>query len=208
MLVAVSKKQPVERMKAFVEAAAEQGIPVVFGENYVQELKAKREAGLRGASYHLIGPLQRNKVRDAVKLADSIQSVHSMPVLEEIVKEAKKLGKRQSIYLQVNIARDPAKSGFMAEEIEGAVQRALEEQEALRLDGLMTITALYDQPEASREDFRKMDALRRSLCAAGLDQAFHNSHIALSMGMSADYLVALQEGADVIRVGTALFGDR
>lgn len=207
-LVAVSKKQPLALMKEYAAAAKARKIQAVFGESYVQELKAKRAELNDSAQFHLLGPLQRNKVRDAVKLSDVIQSVHTLPVLEAVAAEARKAGKVQSIFLQVNISRDESKSGFDSGTIVSAVAAASALSDAVSLEGLMTITALYDSPEDARGDFRRMAALRNELTSQGHHEAFQNSSIKLSMGMSADFAVAIEEGANLVRVGTALFGER
>lgn len=207
-LVAISKKQPVALMAEYSKAAGALGIPVVFGENYIQELKSKRAEFPAGATFHVTGPLQGNKVRDAVRYGDVIESVHSLDILREIAIEARKAGKRQPIFLQVNIALDGAKKGFSPDEVQAAIREATSSADALRLDGLMTITALYDEPEQARGDFRRMALLRAQLEQAGLATSFHDSRIRLSMGMSADFQVAIEEGADLVRVGTAIFGER
>jgi pyridoxal phosphate enzyme (YggS family) len=207
-LVAVSKKQSLDCMREYLQAAELAGIGVVFGENYVQELKLKREELGEGVEIHLIGPLQSNKIKEAVRLADLIQSVHSSAVISAIAKEARKLGKRQRIYLQVNIGHDPAKSGFAPDQLQAALELAGGEGDAVSLEGLMTITPFYDQAESARSDFRAMSELKNSLIARGLEHFFADRRIRLSMGMSADYDIAIEEGADLVRVGTAIFGER
>lgn len=207
-LVAVSKRQPLPLVQEYLAAAKAQGIKAVLGESYVQELKAKRAAIGDAAAFHLIGPLQRNKVKDAVKLADVLESVHSLPVLEAVAAEARKAGKRQPVFLQVNISQDSSKSGFAPDEVVAAVGAARALSDAISLQGLMTITALYDTAEEARGDFRRMAAMRSELVSGGYDAAFENARIQLSMGMSADFAVAIEEGADLVRVGTALFAER
>lgn len=207
-LVAVSKKQPSQLMYEYLDAAAERDLPVVFGENYVQELKSKRGDFSTGSVFHLIGPLQSNKIRDAVRYADVIQSVHSLSVLQGIAEEAGKQGKHQRIFIQVNIGDDPRKSGFKAAEIPKLLSEVHVYSALLSILGLMTITPYYDEPEHARPDFRTMKALRDELCMVGLSHAFENGRPLLSMGMSADFHIAIEEGADLVRIGTALFGER
>ena len=207
-LIAVSKKQPVSALRDYIIAARSRGIEPSLGENYMQELKSKRSQIGADATFHVIGPLQSNKVRDAVKYGDVIESVHSLAILRTVAQEARKQGKQQPIFLQVNISDDSAKSGFPESEVESVLQQASQQSDALRIDGLMTITALYDDPKAARADFRRMSALRTSLIKAGCSPLFNQARILLSMGMSADYSVAIEEGADLVRVGTALFGER
>jgi pyridoxal phosphate enzyme (YggS family) len=207
-LVAVSKRKSVAEMQQYIAAASARGIRIVFGESYVQELKAKRSELSVAGEMHLIGPLQSNKVCDAVRLADVIESVHSRKVLGAIAKEARARGKRQPILLQVNIGRDPQKSGFSPEEISAVCQEMTAYHDCLALKGLMTITPLYAGPEDARGDFRALDELRKALVASEVHRCFEDSTILLSMGMSSDFDIAIEEGADIVRVGSALFGDR
>jgi pyridoxal phosphate enzyme (YggS family) len=207
-LVAVSKKQPVALMHEYVAAAKARGLRIVFGENYVQELKTKRvEFGSLG-EFHLIGPLQSNKIKDAVALSDVIQSVHSLSVLEGIAKEALRQHKLQRIFLQVNIGIDPAKSGFLVAELPSVLEKLAVYRNAVEVLGLMTITPYYEEALQARPDFANMAQLRTSLCQQGFAGLFANSTILLSMGMSGDFTIAIEEGADLVRVGTALFGER
>jgi pyridoxal phosphate enzyme (YggS family) len=207
-LVAVTKTHPVSVLHEFATHAAERGIPIIFGENYIQKIKAKRPELDPSAEIHLIGPLQSNKVRDAVALCDVIQSVHSLKILELVAKEAARISKRQRIYLQVNISSDPGKSGFSEDELPSVIERVAELGDAVQLEGLMTITAFFEDPEETRPDFRKMAAVRDTLIIDGRSRAFHEHTIKLSMGMSSDFGIAIEEGADLVRIGTALFGER
>lgn len=207
-LVAVTKTHPISVLLEFAKHAKERGEPVIFGENYIQEIKAKRPEIESSAEIHLIGPLQSNKIRDAVKLCDVIQSAHSLKVLGQIAAEAGRISKRQRIYLQVNISEDSGKSGFSEDELPAAIELVRQSSAALQLEGLMTITAFYDHPQDARPDFRKMAELRERLVVRGELTAFHEGTIRLSMGMSADFGIAVEEGADLVRVGTALFGER
>jgi pyridoxal phosphate enzyme (YggS family) len=208
LLIAVSKKQSVVAMREYIQAANSLGIPVVFGENYIQELRDKRAEFGSDVEFHLIGPLQSNKTREAVRLADVIQSVHSLKILELIAKEAQIAGKRQRIFLQVNIGEDPNKSGFSAEHLGDVFDAVKRHRDTLSVEGLMTITPFYDQPEMARPDFRAMSALRSRLIDDGFHHQFADSKILLSMGMSADFEIAIEEGANLARVGTAIFGER
>lgn len=207
-LVAVSKRHSLESLRDYERAATALGVPVVFGESYVQELKNKRAEFGAQRCFHLIGPLQSNKVREAVRLADVIESVHSAKVIKGIAEEARARGKRQSIFLQVNIGQDPRKSGFLKDQVADACALAWEQREYLALCGLMTITPYYDVSEDVRRDFRAMRELRSALIEKGVGSYFEDQTIRLSMGMSSDFEIAIEEGADLIRVGTLLFGDR
>jgi pyridoxal phosphate enzyme (YggS family) len=199
-------------MRSFAQEARSHGMKVIFGENYIQEARHKREelqrAGVEYDELHLQGPLQSNKVRDAVAIADVIQSVHSLKVLQLVAKEAARVGKRQRIFLQVNISDDPGKSGFSRDELEGVIKIAAQLLGSIALEGLMTITAFHENPEDGRADFRNMSELRRRLEARECNRLFEGEQIKLSMGMSADFTIAIEEGADLVRIGTALFGSR
>jgi len=206
-LVAVTKTVPVERIRAAVAAGL-----TVLGENRVQEAEAK-VGQVSGATWHLIGPLQSNKVRRAVEAFDVIEAVDSVELarrLDRIVREVRGLAgagpvaeiSRLPILLEINVDDDLAKAGFRPVAIRGALGE-LVALEALRLEGLMTIGRLVADPEAARATFRRLrelgERLRATATGLGAD---------LSMGMSDDYPVAIEEGATIIRVGRALFGER
>ena len=205
-LVAVSKTKPIELMCEYAAAATAHGIPVIFGESYVQEVKAKAALIPAHSECHLMGPLQSNKVRDAVGLFSLIHSVHSRKILTLIAKEAEKIGKRQRVLLQVNISKDPAKQGFLPEELLAMGEVGVV-GDAVQIEGLMAITALYDSPEGSRWDFRALRSLGEKLVHAGM-LPVREQGVELSMGMSNDFEVAIEEGATFVRVGSALFGER
>ncbi len=207
-LVAVSKTKSLDEMRLYAQIASKEGIRVVFGENYLQEIKAKRRDLPAGSELHMIGPLQSNKIRDAVQLCDVIESVHSLKTLQLVAKEAARIQKRQRIMLQVNIGDDPNKSGFSVETLHEALALCASNTTHLQLEGLMTILPYEENPEASRPHYKAMSDLKSRLLTEGHATAFHNSSIALSMGMSDDFHIAIEEGADLVRVGTALFGER
>jgi len=195
-LIAVSKTQPVE---AIVEAMRE-GI-VRFGENKVQEARGKIETLSRG-QWHLIGHLQTNKARDAVRLFDSIDSVDRNELAEEIDRRAEALGKIQNVLLQVNIARESTKFGCTPEAA-SQLAEAINALPRLCLRGLMTIATYSPEPEKSRPHFAGLRELRDKIEAeTGLKLPV------LSMGMSGDFSVAIEEGSTSVRIGTALFGQR
>jgi pyridoxal phosphate enzyme (YggS family) len=206
-LVAVSKTVPVERLLA----AGPAGL-TVLGENRVQEAAAKVPL-LPGHRWHLVGPLQSNKARRAVELFDVIESVDSAELarrLDRIVRELRGLAPagrvepsaRLPVFLQVNVDRDPAKAGLLPEDV-AALLGELEALEALEIRGLMTIGRLVDDPEQARPTFR---ALRR--LAEQLRLTHPRLGVALSMGMTDDFEVAVEEGATHVRVGRAIFGER
>jgi pyridoxal phosphate enzyme (YggS family) len=196
-LVAVSKTVAVPRLEAAVAAGL-----TVLGENRVQEAESKAPF-LAGARWHLVGPLQSNKARRAIELFDVIESVDSVELARRLDRIAAELGRSPlSVYLQVNVDRDEAKSGFLPEGLEADLP-ALTELPNLRLLGLMTVGWLAGTAEEARPTFIRLrelsERLRGGVPALGSG---------LSMGMTDDYTVAVEEGATVIRVGRALFGAR
>lgn len=214
-LVAVSKTVPPERIRAAVAAGL-----TTLGENRVQEAEAK-VAAVPGATWHLIGPLQSNKARRAIETFQVIESVDSIELaarLDRVVREVRGLAPdgpvpahlRLPILLQVNVDDDPAKAGFRPADLGPAVA-SLAGLGALRLDGLMTIGRLVDDPEAARPTFRRLRELSAELRTdAPSEPRAHASGLGpeLSMGMTDDYPIAVEEGATIVRVGRALFGAR
>lgn len=206
-LVAVSKTVAADRVRAAVGAGQ-----LLFGENRVQEAEAKVPA-VGAGEWHLIGPLQDNKARRALETFDVIESVHSMALahrIDRIVRELYDLPaegpvppeRRFPVLLQVNVDDDPGKAGFGPQTLT-VVLPEVAALGALRLDGLMTIGRLVDDAEAARPTFRALRDLAARLRAAA--PALGGE---LSMGMSDDYPVAVEEGATLVRVGRALFGER
>ena len=197
-LVAVSKTVPAGRVRAAVAAGLD-----VLGENRVQEAAAKVQ-GVAGATWHLLGPLQGNKARRAVELFDVLQAVDSVDLALRLDRLAGELrpGHPLPVLLQVNVADDPAKAGFPEAAIGGVVGE-LAALPNLRLDGLMTIGRLVDDAEAARPTFRALREL-----SASLRVTEPRLGAALSMGMSDDFEVAVEEGATVVRLGRVLFGER
>jgi PLP dependent protein len=197
-LVAVCKTVPADRVRAAVAAGL-----TVLGENRVQEAAGKIPE-VPGASWHLVGPLQSNKARRAVELFDLIEAVHDEDLARRLDGIVRTLpgGRRIPVLLQVNIDRDPAKAGFAPETLEAAMER-LDALDALDVRGLMTIGRLAGDPEAARPTFVALRALSESLRAR-----WPRLGGELSMGMTDDYEVAVEEGATIVRVGRALFGDR
>jgi len=189
-LVGVSKTFSAE----FVDEAIQAGI-TDLGENRVQEARDKQPLVHGSAKWHLIGHLQTNKAKDAVKLFDVIQAVDSLELAVKLAKTAEAAGKRLDVMLQVNIGDEPQKSGIERSEVE-AIVRQTSSLASLRLIGLMAIPPI-GTAEASRPYFRELRILRDAL---GLEQ--------LSMGMSEDFETAIEEGSTIVRVGRAIFGSR
>jgi len=206
-LVAVTKTVPADRIRAAVAAGL-----TVLGENRVQEAEAKMPL-VSGATWHLVGPLQSNKARPAVETFDVIESVDSVALagrLDRIVRDVRGLAAvgpvpdagRLAVLLQANVDDDPAKAGFERDELAAALGSLLD-LGALRIDGLMTVGRLVDDREAARPTFRRLRELAIELRAAEPRLGPE-----LSMGMTDDYPVAIEEGATIVRVGRALFGER
>jgi pyridoxal phosphate enzyme (YggS family) len=196
-LLAVAKGQPPEA----VRDAADAGLKLI-GENRVQEAKAKIPLCPGNLHWHMIGHLQSNKARDAVELLDMIQSVDSLHLAQEISKWAERSGKTIPILLEVNIAGEASKFGYAPE----ALRVELEQINALpriEIHGLMTIAPWTPDPERTRPVFRQLRDLK-TLYEGVLGVPLPH----LSMGMSGDFEVAIEEGATVIRLGSALFGPR
>jgi len=195
-LVVVTKGVGMERVRRAVTAGA-----TALGENRVQEALPKIEALGRTVGWHLIGHLQRNKVKFAVGVFDLIHSVDSLELAREIDQKAERAGIRQKVLIQVKAAPEAAKSGVPPEELE-TLARKTSALPHLSLEGLMTIPPQPDDPENSRPYFRRLAGQAEELRRHGLP--VHE----LSMGMSGDFEVAVEEGATLIRVGAAIFGPR
>jgi len=198
-LIAVTKNHPVEAMQAAIDA----GITDI-GENRVQEALNKAETLEREVKWHLIGHLQRNKVKHAVRQFDLIHSVDSVRLAQEIDKAAEKLGKVQNILVQINLAREESKSGIYREDLDNMLAE-IDRLRFVRLQGFMCIAPNYEDVEECRSLFRAMYELFQQMQA----RAPHTADIRyLSMGMTHDYEIAVEEGANLVRVGTAIFGAR
>jgi pyridoxal phosphate enzyme (YggS family) len=199
-LVAVTKTVGIEAIKQALDIGLR-----IFGENKVQEAKEKIEALVTQApsatEWHLIGHLQRNKAKQSVRLFNLIHSLDSEGLADELDREARKIGKVQRVLIQVKLSEEETKSGApekglpqLAEKVAGLKN--------LRLEGLMAIPPFFDDPERARPYFRRLRELRDELEKKGI------SLPELSMGMSDDFEVAIEEGATLVRIGTAIFGER
>ncbi|MEM9554872.1 MAG: YggS family pyridoxal phosphate-dependent enzyme [Acidobacteriota bacterium] len=199
-LVAVSKRQPLERLRAAIEYGH-----TVFGESRVQEAADKIPHLGDGLEWHFIGPLQSNKVKTAAPLFHSFHSVDRAKVARRLDREAASLGRRLRVFVQVNVGEEEAKHGFPpGDGFERAV-RPLIALEGLEIVGLMTIPPYENDPEDARRWFRELARLRDR---AGTWPEWRGFEGRLSMGMSHDFEVAIDEGATDVRVGTDLFGPR
>jgi PLP dependent protein len=196
-LVAVAKTHPPEA----VREAAEAGLRV-FGENKVQEAAAKIPLCPGHLSWHLVGHLQRNKAGRAAELFELIHSVDSLRLLETLDRACDELGKTLPVLLEINVAGEASKFGLKPDEVP-AVLAASGRFPRVEIIGLMTMPPIRPEPEKARPDFRRLRELRdgwEAPCGVRLPE--------LSMGMSHDFEVAIEEGATFIRIGTALFGER
>jgi hypothetical protein len=199
VLVGVAKGVAADRLRHALEA----GLTDV-GENYVQEAQSKRLEVGEGARWHFVGHLQTNKAKPALGLFDLIQTVDSIRLAHALARAAQAEGRRAQVLLQVNTSGEATKSGFAPEQLLPAVEE-IAAQPGLRLLGLMSIGRWEADPEAARGEFRLLARLGAQLGGRGLAGVEMRY---LSMGMSHDLEVAIEEGANLIRVGTAIFGPR
>jgi PLP dependent protein len=196
-LVAVSKTYPPEIIRAAVDLGQ-----LVFGESRVQEAKPKMAVLPGRLRWHLIGHLQKNKIRQALPIFELIHGVDSIELLEDIERIAGEVGTFPRVLLQVNVAAETSKFGFVPERLVESMEEIL----ALRrvqVEGLMTIAPLAPSPEFSRKYFAQLRELREEL-----EKIYSVILPNLSMGMSGDYTVAVEEGSTLLRIGTAIFGAR
>lgn len=199
-LVGVTKTVPIERIREGIQA----GIAIV-GENYVQEAQKKRQAlSDLTAEWHFIGHLQSNKAKVAVEHFDWIHTLDRKSLARELDRQAQKHGKRISVLIQVNVGKEATKSGASPEELPALFQ-SLSALDGLIVRGLMTLPPYMEDPEQVRPYFRQLRRLLEQLRESAPQPEILSD---LSMGMSHDFEVAIEEGATLIRVGTALFGER
>lgn len=196
-LMAVSKKHP----PSTIHEAADLGLNL-FGENRIQEAKIKLPQCPQNAEYHFIGHLQSNKARDAVRLFHMIHGVDSVPLALEIDKQAEKLAKQIPILLEVNTAGEASKFGFTPESVLECINE-LSDLNRVEVHGFMGMAPISSDPERIRPVFQKLDQVRQA-CQDIVGIPFP----VLSMGMSQDFEVAIEEGSTIVRLGTAIFGKR
>lgn len=198
-LIAVSKTKPVEMLQEIYDENIRD-----FGENKIQELCSKMEQLPSDIRWHMIGHLQRNKVKYIVGKVELIHSVDTYRLAEEINIQAKKQNVIVPILVEVNIAHEESKFGISAEDAILLVEE-ISKLENIRIKGLMTIAPYVENPEDNRLYFRKIKQLSVDITNKNIDNVFMEI---LSMGMTGDYMVAIEEGATMVRVGTGIFGER
>ena len=201
-LIAVSKTQPAEKIMEAYNAGHR-----IFGENKVQELTPKYEALPKDIEWHMIGHLQSNKVKFIAPFVSLIHSIDSLKLLEEVNKQGSKLQRLIQCLLQVHIAEEETKFGFSEEEIFQFISSPqLQQWQHIKITGLMGMATFTENTTQVRNEFKKLKALFEKLRSASSHPAFQMTE--LSMGMSGDYKIAIEEGSTMIRVGTAIFGER
>lgn len=199
-LIAVSKTMPAEIVKEAIEAGVTD-----LGENYIQEARDKVSAlATSDVNWHYIGHLQSNKAKYAVRLFDLIHSVDSLKLARELNKYAQKNDKIQSILVQVNVAREDTKSGIYVENTIELLKN-ISQLENISVSGLMTMPPFFNAPEKVRPFFAALRKLRDEIRAEGIPNIAMQE---LSMGMTGDFEAAIEEGATMVRIGTAIFGER
>lgn len=198
-LVAVSKTKPISLIEEAIEAGRD-----TFGENKVQEMCDKMEVLPDNIKWHMIGHLQRNKVKYIAGKVELIHSVDSIRLAKQISDEAQKQSIEIPVLLEVNVAREESKFGFFTEETEDAC-REISKMPGIRVKGLMTSAPFVENAEDNRKYFKKLYELAVDIQSKNIDNI---SMRELSMGMTGDYVVAVEEGATIVRVGTGIFGSR
>jgi len=198
-LVGVTKTVDSPRVELAVQAGLE-----ILGENYVQEAREKISRFQGRVRWHFIGRLQSNKAKHAVQLFDLIHTVDSLKLAEELDRRAGAIGLIIPVLIQVNLAAEVTRGGVRVENVRALVERAAR-LDHLRIRGLMTMPPYFDDPDRARPCFRRLRELSEEIAALGLPGAEMTE---LSMGMSGDFEAAVEEGATLVRVGTAIFGAR
>ena len=196
-LVAITKKHPAEKVREAVEAGH-----TLFGESRVQEARAKIPELPSNLRWHFVGHLQKNKIRHALPLFELFHGVDSLALAQEIDRIAAEEGAHPRVLLEVNVAGEGSKFGFKAETLRAEIGFLLA-LPRLSIDGLMCIPPLAEEAEASRKFFGQLRELRNSL-----EKEFDVKFPHVSMGMTQDFSIAVEEGATLVRVGTAIFGER
>jgi pyridoxal phosphate enzyme (YggS family) len=200
-LIAVTKTVPFDRIKVAIDLGLR-----IFGENRVQEAQEKisdcrSQCADCDIEWHMLGHLQKNKAKTAVELFDLIHSLDSVELAETLNKHAEKAGKVQRVLLEVKLSEEETKHGVSRKDLMGLIE-AVSDMKNLKLEGVMTMPPFFENPEMARPFFRELRELRNSADALGYKLP------ELSMGMTNDFEVAIEEGATMVRIGTGIFGER
>ena len=198
-LLAAAKSQPVELIQEAIAAGV-----TCIGENYVQEAEDIKKKIPQTVEWHMIGHLQSNKVKAAVALFDLIDSLDSVALARELDKEGRRQGRKVRAFVEVKLSDEESKSGIAAGKVEELL-KAAGDLPHLSIEGLMTVPPFREKPEEVRCYFRQLRELQVTLCGRAMANIYLKE---LSMGMTHDYPVAIEEGATIVRIGTALFGPR
>jgi PLP dependent protein len=198
-LVAAAKGQGLEKIQEAIQA----GIRII-GHNYIQEVVREAPLSDTAVKIHMIGHLQKNKVTKAVELFDVIETVDDLTLASALERRASAVGRTIDIMIQVNLAREPQKSGVSEENLEELVF-AIRQLSSINLIGMMTMPPFFDDPDRARPFFARLRKLKEQLIASGIAAPEMKE---LSMGMTGDFEAAVEEGATLVRIGTALFGPR
>jgi pyridoxal phosphate enzyme (YggS family) len=198
-LIAVSKTVELARIREAIKAGV-----TILGENYVQEAREKIEEIGHGVQWHMIGHLQKNKAKHAVTLFDYIHSIDGIALAQEIDRRAAQKGKRVRVLGEVNLSGEASKFGIDSEAVVDLI-RHVASLKHISIEGLMTMPPYFDEPEKARPYFIRLRELRDRIQKEGIEGVRMDE---LSMGMSGDFEVAIEEGATMVRVGTAIFGER
>jgi pyridoxal phosphate enzyme (YggS family) len=198
-LLAATKSQSVAAIREAIQAGIR-----LFGENYIQEARTKKESIAESVEWHMIGHLQRNKVKAAVELFSLIQSLDSLELARALDREGKRRGEAVRVFVEVNLAGEQTKSGISRAELDPLLEK-VGGLSNLTVEGLMTVPPFHEDPEKIRPYFRGLKELQKSLAGLKIPNVQLRE---LSMGMTHDYPVAIEEGATIVRIGTAIFGER
>jgi len=198
-VVGVTKGVPLAKVQEAIEAGV-----AIFGENYVQEALDKIEGIGRRAAWHMIGHLQKNKARDAVRFFDVIETVDRHELAEILDRRAESEDRMLEVFVQVNLVKEDSRFGVDPDKLLFLVED-IAKRTHLRMMGLMTIPPFFEDPEKARPYFRRLRTLGEAVRLEGL---VGRERMEISMGMSGDYEVAVEEGASIVRIGTAIFGPR
>jgi pyridoxal phosphate enzyme (YggS family) len=198
-LLGASKSQSIDAIRAAIAGGL-----ALIGENYVQEAKDKKDRIAEFVEWHMIGHLQRNKAKAAIELFDIIESLDNLALARELDKEASKRGKKVRVFIEVNLGNEESKSGIAKNQVVSLVEEVASLSN-MRVEGLMTVPPFRKNLEELRPFFRELRELRERLNELRLPNVDLRE---LSMGMTHDYTVAIEEGATIVRIGTALFGPR